>query len=160
MKCPDCGEPMISARENYSYAASGLPYVTLVGVEVRRCKACGEHEVVIPKIEHLHRTIALAVIGKRDRLTAAEVRYLRKYLGWSGADFARHMGVTPESVSRWENDREQMSAVADRLLRLMVATKAPVSDYSLDLLADHLEKHIDCDAVLALARKPTITTAG
>ena len=46
------------------------------------------------------------------------------------------MGVTPESVSRWENDREQMSAVADRLLRLMVATKAPVSDYSLDALAD------------------------
>jgi hypothetical protein len=46
------------------------------------------------------------------------------------------MGVTPESVSRWENDREQMSAVADRLLRVMVATKAPVSDYSLDLLAE------------------------
>ena len=35
-----------------------------------------------------------------------------------------------------ENDREQMSAVADRLLRLMVATKAPVSDYSLDALAE------------------------
>jgi putative zinc finger/helix-turn-helix YgiT family protein len=136
MKCPECDKPMTSARENYSYTASGLPYVTLVGVEVRRCKACGEHEVVIPKIEHLHRAIALAVIGKSARLTAAEVRYLRKYLGWSGADFARHMGVTPESVSRWENDREQMSAVADRLLRLMVATKAPVSDYSLDLLAE------------------------
>ncbi|MEI6202449.1 MAG: cobyric acid synthase [Enhydrobacter sp.] len=31
---------------------------------------------------------------------------------------------------------------------------------TLDLLADHLEKHIDCDALLALARSPTITTAG
>jgi hypothetical protein len=29
-----------------------------------------------------------------------------------------------------------MSAVADRLLRLMVATKAPVSAYSLDSLAE------------------------
>jgi putative zinc finger/helix-turn-helix YgiT family protein len=140
MKCPECDKPMTSVRENYSYTASGLPYVTLVGVEVRRCKTCGEHEVVIPKIEHLHRAIALAVIDKRTRLTAAEVRYLRKYLGWSGADFARHMGVTPESVSRWENDREQMGAVADRLLRLMVATKAPVSDYSLDSLAELEEK--------------------
>lgn len=136
MKCSECGEPMTSARENYSYTASGLPYVTLVGVEVRRCKACGDHEVVLPKIEQLHRAIALALIGKLPRLTAAEVRYLRKYLGWSGADFARHMGVTAESVSRWENDREPMSAVADRLLRLMVATKAPVSDYSLDSLAE------------------------
>jgi hypothetical protein len=43
-------------------------------------------------------------------------------------------------VSRWENDREQMTAVADRLLRLMVVTKAPVSDYSLDDLLDLEEK--------------------
>lgn len=135
MKCDACGEPMTSARENYSYTASGLPYVTLVGIEIRRCKACGEHEVVIPKIEQLHRAIAVAVVGKRPRLTAAEVRFLRKYLGWSGADFAKHMGVTAESVSRWENEREQMSPVADRLLRLMVMTRAPVSEYDLDSLA-------------------------
>lgn len=136
MKCPSCSKPMTSVRENYNYAASGLPYITLVGVEVRRCKACGEHEVVIPKIELLHRTIALAVVAKRPRLTALEVRFLRKYLGWSGADFASHMGVTPESVSRWENDREKMSPVADRLLRLMVVTTSPVSEYSLDSLAE------------------------
>ena len=64
MKCPECREPMTSARENYSYTASGLPYVTLVGVEVRRCKACGEHEVVIPRIEQqtsLFRLVCLAV---------------------------------------------------------------------------------------------------
>ena len=106
----------------------------------RWARACGEHEVVIPKIEQLHRTLAMAVIEKRTRLTAAEVRFLRKYLGWSGVDFARHMGVTAESVSRWENDREQMAAVADRLLRLMVVTKAPVSEYSLDDLMDLDEK--------------------
>lgn len=136
MKCDACGKPMTSARENYSYTASGLPYVTLVGVEVRRCKACGEHEVVIPKIEQLHRAIAHGVVAKRTRLTAAEIRFLRKYLGWSGADFAKHMGVTPESVSRWENDRDQMGPVADRLLRLMVVTRAPVADYELDTLAE------------------------
>jgi hypothetical protein len=42
----------------------------------------------------------MAVIAKRSRLTAAEVKFLRKYLGWSGADFARHMGVAPESTGR------------------------------------------------------------
>ena len=67
MKCDACGGPMISARENYNYAACGLPHVTLVGVEVRRCKACGEHEVVLPKIEQLHRAIALGVVAKRPR---------------------------------------------------------------------------------------------
>jgi len=140
MNCPDCNQPMTSANENYGYVASGLPYVTLVGVEVRRCASCGEHEVVIPKLEPLHRTIAMAIVEKRSRLTAAEIRFLRKYLGWSGVDVARHMGVTAESVSRWENEREQMAAVADRLLRLMVVTQAPVSDYSLDALVDLDEK--------------------
>jgi len=142
MKCPSCNEPMTSARENHSYTASGLPYVTLVGIEIRRCKACGEHEVVIPKIEQLHRAIALAVVSKRPRLTAPEVRFLRKYLGWSGAAFAKHMGVTPESVSRWENEREQMSPVADRLLRLMVVTRAPVSEYPLESLAELEEEAV------------------
>jgi adenosylcobyric acid synthase len=31
---------------------------------------------------------------------------------------------------------------------------------TLDLLADHLEKHLDCDALLSLARNPAIRTAG
>ena len=52
------------------------------------------------------------------------------------------MGVTPESVSRWENEREQMSPVADRLLRLMVVTRAPVSEYPLDSLAELEEETV------------------
>lgn len=136
MKCVACGKgPMVSARENFSYKASGLP-VTLVDVEVRRCKECGEFEVVIPRVDDLHRTIARAVIAKRSRLTPAEIRFLRTRLGWSGTDFARHMGVKAETVSRWENGHDQMSPSADRLLRLMVVTRQPVSDYSLDSLVN------------------------
>jgi adenosylcobyric acid synthase len=33
-------------------------------------------------------------------------------------------------------------------------------DTTLDLLADHLEKHIDCDLLLKLAREPKVTTTG
>lgn len=127
---------MTSARENYCYTASGLPYVTLKGVEVRRCPRCGEHEVIIPRIEQLHHCIALTVVSKKSRLTPAEMKFLRKHLGWSGADFARHMGVAPETVSRWENGREPMGGVADRLLRLMVVTQAPNREYAIDALAE------------------------
>lgn len=45
------------------------------------------------------------------------------------------MGVTPETVSRWENGREPIGPVADRLLRLMVVTKAPKRMYSIEALA-------------------------
>lgn len=134
MKCMNCGTRMTARRENYKYDACGLSGVTLVGVEVRRCRQCGEHEVVIPRIEGLHREIALALIRKAAKLVPDEIRFLRKHLGWSGADFAAHLGVTPEAVSRWERGRAAMGISAERLLRLAVAHLEPASDYSLDVL--------------------------
>ena len=55
MNCLQCGQRMKSGRENYLYKESGLPNITLVGIEVNRCPGCGEYEAVIPKIEQLHR---------------------------------------------------------------------------------------------------------
>lgn len=134
-KCRTCGKAeMSSGSETYLYTESGLPNVVLVGVEVRRCPSCGHHELVLPRVVELHRTIALAVIRKPSRLSGAEVRYLRKYLGWSGADFARHVGVDPSTVSNWETDKDPIGPASDRLLRLMVAHGSPVGEYSLDEL--------------------------
>ena len=134
-KCRTCGKgEMTTSTETYLYKESGLPNVVLVGVEVRRCPSCGHYELVLPRVTELHRTIAHAVIHKPARLSGAEVRYLRKYLGWSGADFARHVGVDPSTVSNWENDKDPIGPASDRLLRLMVAHGAPVDDYPLDEL--------------------------
>lgn len=126
---------MTVRRENTRYDACGLPNVTLQDVEVRRCPACGETEIAIPSLESLHRSLALALIRKPSRLVAAEIRFLRKHLGWSGADFAARMGSAPETVSRWETGATPMGPAADRLLRVMVATTSPRADYSLDALA-------------------------
>lgn len=132
--CKMCGEAELTARaETYLYTGSGLPNVVLVGVEVRRCPSCGHHEVALRRVTDLYRTIADAVIRKPARLSGAEVRYLRKYLGWSGADFARHVGVDASTVSSWENDKDPIGTSSDRLLRLMVA-HGTTADYSLDEL--------------------------
>jgi len=121
MNCLVCGSRMKSKRENYRYDAVGLAGITLQGVEVTRCGKCGEYEVAIPRIEDLHQTIAQAVISKKERLTPAEIRFLRKHLGWTGAEFAAHFGAARETVSRWENGSTPMGPTADRLLRMMVA---------------------------------------
>ena len=134
MKCPQCGHRMKTARENYLYGECGLPNITLVGIEVSRCPQCGEHEAVISRIEQLHHVIANAVARKVPKLTPEEIRFLRKYLGWSGGDFAEHLGISPETVSRWENGASGMGATAERLLRLAAMTREPASDYSLDVL--------------------------
>ena len=44
---------------------------------------------VSEEVAELHRAIAIAVSQKTARLSGEEVRFLRKFLGWSGADFAR-----------------------------------------------------------------------
>ena len=134
MTCPQCGHQMKTARENYLYKESGLPNVTLMGIEVSRCPSCGEHEAVIPRIEQLHRAIAATIARKAPGLTPAEICFLRKCLGWSGADFAAHLGVSAETVSRWENGSATMGSAAERLLRLASLTREPAGDYSLDLL--------------------------
>lgn len=134
MTCLECGGKLEARKENYRYLACGLPNVTLEGVEVRRCGTCGGHEVVIPRIEKLHETLALAVVKQEARLTGAEVRFLRKYLGYSGTDFAALIGVSAETVSRWENDRETMGPSAERLLRMVIVHKGPVQEYSLETL--------------------------
>jgi hypothetical protein len=64
MTCLECGGQLTKKRENYRYLASGLPNVTLLGVEVRRCATCGDHEVVIPGIEALHEALAAAIVRR------------------------------------------------------------------------------------------------
>ncbi len=134
MKCFQCGTSMVTRKENYLYDECGLPGITLMNIEVRRCPKCGEHEAAIPRIEALHRTIAHALARKPSRLVPQEIRFLRKYLGWNGKGFAEHMCVEPETVSRWESGTVTMGAQAEALLRVMALTMKPADDYTFDYL--------------------------
>ncbi len=135
MKCTECGSLMKTQKENYRYSECGLKNVTLVGIEVSRCPRCGNYEVSIPHIEELHRLIARVLIEKTTRLTGDEVRFLRKSLGWSGADFAQNIGVAEETVSRWENSAAPIGPQADRLLRYMVAQGRLTTSYPTERLS-------------------------
>jgi putative zinc finger/helix-turn-helix YgiT family protein len=135
MNCVECGAPMKNEPARpLAYVVGGLPRVTLRGVTVRRCRK-GHVETAIPRIAQLHRVIAEMLVRKPRPLAAEEVRFLRRHLGYSQVDFARRMGVAAESVSRWESGSVRLAPTAERLLRLMVVTQAPIADYSLDVLA-------------------------
>lgn len=136
MKCMECRTPMVSLQEAYKYKESGLPYVTLQNVMVNRCPSCGEEVISIPKVSELHKVLACAVASKPSRLGGDEIRFLRKYLGWSGVQFANIMGIAPETVSRWENSAASMGQTAERMLRLMVFRLEPVEKYPTEDLAD------------------------
>lgn len=137
MKCPSCGKAMTGRRrEAYRYGECGLPNVILRDIEVHECDGCGEQIVSIPRMAELHRVLALAVAKQRARLSGAEIRFLRKHLGLSGADFARTIGVEASTVSRWENEKERMGTIAERLLRILVVRGVSVEEYPTETLAD------------------------
>lgn len=136
MTCVQCGSKMNSTRGAHRYTESGLSNVILLNVETRSCPECGEREVVIPKIEQLHRLIARALVKQPGRLAPPHIRFLRQWLGWSTADFATIMGVRPETVSRWESKDAgyPIPPTADRLIRLLVVNHEPIERYPVDLL--------------------------
>jgi putative zinc finger/helix-turn-helix YgiT family protein len=135
VKCLECRAPMKARKEDHRYEECGLKHITLAGVKVARCPRCGNYEISIPHVEELHRLLVRVLIEKTTRFTGDEVRFLRKSLGWSGAGFAKHMGVAVETVSRWENDAVPIGPQADRLLRFLVAQGRLTTRYPTERLA-------------------------
>lgn len=133
-RCPVCGKGALEIRREPRRYGRGID-VILMDLEVRHCQTCGEEFEVIPNIERLHEAIARDLAKSGHRLRAGEVRFLRTHLGYSSADFARVMGVSPETVSRWESKGapKRMALSAERLLRLMVLQNEPVRSYDLEV---------------------------
>lgn len=135
MKCGECGAAGLrESVETVPYEGSGLEGIYLEGVRVRRCPKCGEWEIAIPRIESLHRAIATHLAERREKLGPREIRFLRKYLGLSGTDFAARVSVDKATVSRWErvDAPMAMSPQTERLLRVLVLSEKPIESYPLE----------------------------
>jgi len=129
MKCMKCGAALEVTVGEHHYAANDGMNVVLRGVKKTRCSGCGEEGIVIPKINQLNEVLSKALARKSQRLEPGEIRFLRKYLGWSGKIFAKRLGVTPETISRWENGARQMGPTAEKLLRLSAIKLSPADEF-------------------------------
>jgi len=144
MICPDCKkEEMKDGKETIRYEESGLPNIVLKDVLLRSCSNCGNKLVSIPNLAGLHRSIAVMLVSKPERLAPVEIGFLRKSLGWSKADFARKLHVRPEQASRWESSKSPvpMQVQSELLLRSLVAMGQKIEDYK-----DHMEEVASKDA--------------
>ncbi len=122
-ECSNCGAPAIVARGKYKFTGSGLKNVLLIGVELVKCKKCGNVDPIIPDMKGLMQCLALAVLEKPWKLSGDEIRYLRKYLRMTAQEFGGYIGVDKTTVSKWENDRDQVGESSDKLIRAITLTK-------------------------------------
>jgi len=103
----------------YRYTECGLDYVYLVGGYTITNSGRGEHlQIVNP--EGLHKAIGKFLITRRKALSGKEVKFLRHEMDMSQPTLGRLLGVTEQTVQKWEAGRTaQVPAPADALIRLI-----------------------------------------
>ena len=117
-KCYICGGTVrIIKDQPYEFNECGLPIV-LLGISQFVCDECGETYASIPNMAKLHRVIGKIIcIERKALMQAAEIKFLRKNLQLKSKELAQWLGVTPSTVSRWENEKAEIGEAQDRLLR-------------------------------------------
>ena len=133
MNCMNCGSKMKKRKETlFHYTDCGLSKIYLKGIEVSECTntECGEEEIILTNLQQLHNILAMSVASQKNKLLPEEIRFLRTCLGFSSVDFAEHVGVTPETVSRWESGSVNMKETTEKLLRVLILSKTgPFQNY-------------------------------
>lgn len=116
----------------YHYTECGLKNIWLKGVYLDE-----DGDPVIPSLQQLHEEIAKGLALQNKRLSGSEIRFLRTHIGLSGVNFAKKIvKVSPETVSRWENNRQKMDISTELLLRMLVLKKIRFTDYEFDDLTN------------------------
>jgi transcriptional regulator with XRE-family HTH domain len=112
----------------------GIPIILIDSVVGEVCTSC--EAVISHTIEYPDRLIAAAAVCRvmqPQKLMGSEIRFLRKTANQSGKKLADLLEVSPETVSRWENDKLPISPQSEKLLRLYIghnlAEKAPAIDF-------------------------------
>jgi len=138
--CYSCGSKLTIIKDQpYKFSESGLN-VVLYGITQYECPECNETYAAIPDVSKLHRIIGTHICRERTGLLSAEeIKFLRKDLQLKAKELAAIMGVTPATVSRWENGKKEISEAHDRLLRSLYM-----------MYATEQSKHIVCEGALNL----------
>lgn len=134
-KCLICGSKVEIINDPlFHYTDCGLSKIYLRDISILRCSDsdCGEEEIAIPNLEELHQELAKIIACQSAKLLPEEIRFLRTHLGFSGVDFSDAMGVSPETVSRWEKGSVKMKEASERLLRVLILGQfGPFHDYEM-----------------------------
>ena len=124
-----------------THSKEQLPFneVALVEGTLHRCNACGATYCEFSRVEELSRVVAHILARQEERILPEQIRFLRKYLGYGGKDFAEFLAVAPETVSRWESKQHPMvmQLSTEKLIRLMALTASPLNEYGLEKIGTH-----------------------
>ena len=110
----------------------------------------GEPTLSISDLDGLHRTIGLHIVLERKAPSAKELRFLRDELDMTQADLARVLGVSDQTVARWEKGQCEANGAAVFGLRMIYVLSLVPEDMRTELLnglLDRLRRLTEMDEV-------------
>lgn len=110
--------------ETFVYKGFGFP-IKLINVPMR--KVFGKWAMDI-NFNKLQLAVLYQLLHKPALLNANEIRFIRKFLNMTTAEFGNIFGVSHVSVVKWEKGSTHMSPTADIYLRLFVLNHQSVKD--------------------------------
>ena len=142
-ECTNCGQLVTPEISNYRYTESGLSNVILKGITIAACPACGNSDVIIPRIAKIQRALARAIAKSPTSLTSEQFRFLRNHLGRTGEELARYLHTDKTKISKWERGEDRIGPATDRLMRLLATALDSELSPGVLSVAEHLPQISD-----------------
>jgi DNA-binding transcriptional regulator YiaG len=80
----------------------------------------GSPGITSEELARLERRAAITVLSSIDEIDGGELKFARKALDLTQAELGRHLGVTTETICRWETGKEEFKRQTQlALLRLL-----------------------------------------
>jgi putative zinc finger/helix-turn-helix YgiT family protein len=132
-KCPSCGEALAASKKRQTQAVGGRDFV--VTLATAACRACGSVFLENTSLQRAEMEIACE-LARHGPVSGEAFRYLRKTLGLRAIVVADLLGVTPETISRWENGQRPVDKAAWLTLGSVVLEKASRRPETLERLRE------------------------
>lgn len=151
MKCIECGSETFNASEiSRSVTIEGRAYQgSVLGL---RCASCGWAYVQASDMVPFELGVA-EHIARHGPVTAGGLASMREALGLRSKQLAQHLGVTPEHLSRWENDRKPIDHNAWLVVGDLVLDAVSGRSTTLDRLASMRAPCLDEDVSIHSTRR-------
>lgn len=145
-RCEECEAALrwktSTSTKPYAFSEYGFP-LQVSGLSTAACSRCGTVHAAIANPERFKTSVLEEILKKQGPLTATEIVFLRKTLGLTGGRFAGLVGVSREHVSHIEQGHApNLGTAADRLARLMIASKIDPSLGFMKRLLNSLDENI------------------
>lgn len=123
-RCPECGKQALIAVTIPHYSTEmehdGRKYpVDVSDFAVHQCQECGE----ILSNEDANDKLVEALRAAAGLLSAGDIRSRRRALGYKQDAMASLLGISPSTLSRWENGAQLQQRCMDRILRAFFEVK-------------------------------------